>query len=75
MIIRIAEADGLYFSRESDQKANGRSSICYLTVLKCQLPTSTYSTPAISITRPNALLFSPTIEESYMNFCRMHEQA
>jgi hypothetical protein len=43
--------------------------------LKCQLPTSTYSPPAFSITRPNALLFSPTIQDKGMYFCRMHKQA
>jgi hypothetical protein len=56
-------------------KTHGRSSICYLTVLKCQLPPSTYAPPAVAITRLNALLFSPTIQEHVRYFCRMHEQA
>jgi hypothetical protein len=43
--------------------------------LKCQLPPSTYAPPAIAITRLNALLFSPTIQEHVRYFCRMHEQA
>lgn len=60
--------DGVHrtvFAQRSDHKLNGRSSLCYLTVLKCQLPTSTYAPPAFSITRPNALLFSPTIQVLY----------
>ncbi|KAA8565092.1 hypothetical protein EYC84_010844 [Monilinia fructicola] len=48
-------------------------SLCYLTVLKCQLPPSTYAPPAITFTRPNALLSSrPTIQVFMRNFCRMH---
>lgn len=53
----------------------GRSSLCYLTVLKCQLPATTYSPPAVSITRLDALLTSPNIKEHVRYFCRCTEQA
>jgi hypothetical protein len=44
------------------------SLLCYLTVLKCHLPASTYATPAITVTRPNALLSSPIIQDISRNF-------
>ena len=56
-----------YITRKRGISKLGRSLLCYLTVLKCQLPTTTNSPPAIAITRLNALLSSPTIQE-YSNY-------
>lgn len=44
-------------------KRNEESLLCYLTVSKCHLPASTYAAPALTITRQDALLSSPTIQD------------
>jgi len=63
-------------SRASDHQNLGRSSLCYLTVLKCQLPPSTYATPGDFYHSAERATVQPQpFEEDVWYFCRCNKQA